>query len=145
MTELVVKPIGVSDVVKIHKTVTEFTSYPETHFEERLKGIDNLVIGAYINEDLVGYLIGYDRFCDSSFYCWMTGVNPHFRRQGVLKALMNYQAEWARKRGYTKIKIKTRNKLREMLAYLVMNGFNFTEVVKYPNIEDNRIFLEKNL
>ncbi|MBU7018854.1 MAG: GNAT family N-acetyltransferase [Theionarchaea archaeon] len=145
MTEIVVKPIGIQDVVKIHKTVTEFTPYPETHFEERLKGIDNLVIGAYINEDLVGYLIGYDRFRDSSLYCWMTGVSPHFRRQGVLKALMNYQAEWARKRGYTKIKIKTRNKLREMLAYLVMNGFYFTEVVKYSDIEDNRIFLEKNL
>lgn len=145
MNEIVVRPISIQDIVEIHRTITEFDPYPETHFEERLKGKDNLVIGAYLNDDLVGYLIGYNRFCDSSFYCWMTGVNPHFRRKGVLKALMHYQAEWARKRGYTKIKIKTRNKLREMLAYLVMNGFCFTEVVKYPNIEDNRIFLEKNL
>ena len=145
MTEIVVKPLGISNVVKIHRTITEFDPYSQEYFEERLKGTDHLIVGAYINDDVVGYLIGYDRFCDSSFYCWMTGVNPDFRRKGVLKALMHYQEEWSRKRGYTKIKIKTRNRLREMLMYLVMSGFYFTEVVKYPNIEDNRILLEKNL
>lgn len=60
-------------------------------------------------------------------------------------ALMNYQEEWAKKRGYTKIKIKTRNNRREMLHYLVKCGFCFYRVEEQENIGENRILLEKQI
>ena len=142
---IVVKEVDITEAVTINKTIPEFDPYSREYFAERLKNTDNLVIAAYVHGNLAGYLIGYDRFHDDSFYCWMTGVDPVFRRKGVLTALMDYQAEWARKRGYAKIKIKTRNTLRAMLTFLVNYGFYFTEVVQYPDIRENRILLEKDV
>jgi hypothetical protein len=75
----------------------------------------------------------------------MAGVDPMFRKMGVLKALMGYEDKWAKNKGYNKIKIKTRNNRREMLAYLVKYDFLLIEVIQYPNINDNRIFFEKEL
>lgn len=145
MDKIVVKEVGINEVVDVNRTVPEFDQYTPEYFETRVKGKERLLIGAFIDNQIVGYLVGYDRYNDGSFYCWMVGVNPNFRKKGVLKTLMDYQEKWARKRGYSKIKIKTRNHLREMLVYLVKYGFSFTEVVEYPNIEDNRILLEKGL
>ena len=75
----------------------------------------------------------------------MAGVNPQFRRKGVLKALMGYFENWAKEKHYSKISIKTRNGRREILSYLIKYGFNFTEVEKYLNVCDNRIYLEKGI
>jgi GNAT superfamily N-acetyltransferase len=100
---------------------------------------------AYVDGKPAGYLVGYDEFGDGSFYSLMAGVDPKFRGQGVLKAMMKYQDAWARKKGYNKIRIKTRNNRREMLAYLVKYGFYAIEVQPKPKIEDYRILFEKNL
>jgi GNAT superfamily N-acetyltransferase len=104
-----------------------------------------LIIVAYVDDQPAGYTVGYDKFEDGSFYCWMAGVNPKFRKLGLLKSLMDYEDKWAKEKGYNKIKIKTRNNRREMLSYLVKYGFFFTEVIQQHNIDDNRILLEKEL
>ena len=146
MGKISVKEVPVEEAVKINLTISEFEErYNKDYFEDRYKNKDTLIIVAYFNNKPAGYLIGYDRFGDGSFYCWMTGVAPEFRRKGVLKALMDYQETWAKKKGYKKIRIKTRNKRREMLIYLAKYEFYFTEVEKYPNIKDNRILCEKEL
>ncbi|MBP6256403.1 hypothetical protein KA405_01440 [Patescibacteria group bacterium] len=49
----------------------------------------------------------------------MAGVCPAWRGKGVLKTLMFYQDKRAKEKGYSKIKIKTRNNKRAMLSYLV--------------------------
>lgn len=146
INKIMIKEVPITEAVKVNATVVEFTeNYPIEHFEERYTGKDHLVIVAYLNKKPVGYLVGYDKFGDDSFYCWMTGVTPKYRGKGVLKAMMSYQERWVKKHGYKKIKIKTRNKRREMLAYLVKYGFHFTEVILYPNVEENRILLEKKI
>lgn len=75
----------------------------------------------------------------------MAGVNPLFRRRGVLRAMMNYLVVWMREHGYQTLRIKTRNNRREMLSFLVREGFMFTEVVSEPHIEDNRVSAEKRI
>ena len=142
--EIVVKEAPIEEAVQINKCVTEFDPYPKEYFETRYKDKDTLIIAAYIDDKPAGYLVGYN-VSDNEFYCWMVGVSPVFRRKGVLKALMDYQEKWAKKREYKKITIKTRNNLREMLAYLVAYGFYFTEVIQRPAVEDNRILLEKKI
>lgn len=142
--EIIVKEVPIEEAVQINKRITEFDPYPKEYFETRYKDKDTLIIAASIDDKPAGYLVGYN-VSESEFYCWMVGVSPVFRRKGVLKALMDYQENWAKKRGYTKITIKTGNNLRAMLAYLVAYGFNFTGVIQRPAVGDNRILLEKRI
>jgi len=88
-------------------------------------------------------MIWYDRDGDNSFYCWMTGVNPNYRKIGLLKKLMDYGIDWADNKGYKKIKIKTRNNRREMLNYLIKYNFLISNTIQQPDINDNEIEFEK--
>ncbi|MDD4938328.1 MAG: GNAT family N-acetyltransferase [Candidatus Shapirobacteria bacterium] len=144
--KIVLEKKSLNDVVKITKTIIEFDqSYDKKYFEDRIKSEKNLILVAYIDHLPVGYLVSYDRDKDGSFYCWMAGVDPKFRQLGVLTELMKHLFQWAKNHNYLKIKIKTRNNRREMLAFLVKFGFNFTEVEPRADINNNRIMLEKYL
>jgi ribosomal protein S18 acetylase RimI-like enzyme len=143
---ITVKETPIAEAVKVNQTITEFDApYDQAYFETRYGQREHLIIVGYVDGQPAGYIVGYDRDQDGSFYCWMAGVDPAFRRRGVLSALMNYQCAWAKQHGYAKLKIKTRNNRREMLSYLVKNGFMFTNVAPAPNIQDNRLTLEKPL
>ena len=144
--EITVKEVEIEEVLEVNRMVAEF--YPDSdkiYFEERYEGKKRLITVAYIDNQPAGYMVSYDRFGDGSFYCWMTGVNPEFRRKGILKRLMNYHETWAQDNGYDKIRLKTRNNRRGMLAYLIKNDFLVTEVERHPKVEDNRIYFEKAL
>ena len=75
----------------------------------------------------------------------MTGVDVNYRRLGILTQLMDYQTNWAKDKGYHILKIKTRNTRREMLSFLIRNGFYFTDVETKENIKDNIINLQKDI
>lgn len=142
--DIVIKEDSIDVAVKVNATIVEFDEpYSKEYFEERYKGKEKLILVAYIDNQSVGYMVSYDRNDDGSFYCWMAGVDPNFRRLGILKKLMEYLNDWAKNKGYKKITIKTRNNRREMLSFLVKAGFNFTEVQSQPSIDDNRILLER--
>ena len=130
--------------VELANTVVEFgEKYSIDFFEKRIKGKKSLVVCGLVDNKTVGAIVAYDKYLDGSFYCWMAGVNPKYRRLGVLSSMMDYLENWAKKNGYKSIKIKTRNNKREMLGYLVKNGYDFLEVVEKENIGNSRILLEK--
>ena len=138
---------SIENAMKVHAQIPEFTeTLPDKkYFEERYNGKTHLILCAYENKTPVGYVIAYDKFADGSFYCWMAGVIPEFRKHGALTALIKHLFIWAKDNGYEKIKIKTRNDKRDMLRFLVKNGFSFTDVEQRENINDNRIELEKDI
>lgn len=141
-----IKETSFDEIVQVSSLIPEFDEdYITKSFKERWTWKETLILSAYADWPPVGYLVWYDRYQDSSFYCWMTGVAPRFRQQGILTALMNYQDQWAKDHGYIMVKIKTRNTRREMLAYLVKQGFNFIEVISQDSVEENRILLQKNI
>ena len=147
--QVVVRGVPIEEVVKVNATILEFRDpdapYQKDYFEERYKGKERLIIVAYINDQPAGYIVGYDKFGDGSFYCWMAGVDPKFRKKGVLKSLMDYEEQWAKTKGYNKIKITTRNTRREMLSYLIKYGFNAMAVESREDIQENRISFEKKI
>lgn len=144
---IVVKEVPIDEAVKVNRNVIEFDGKDTKaeDFERRYQDKDKLIIVAYYENIPIGYIIGYDRDNDGSFYCWMAGVDNNYRRLGALTALMNYQMDWAKKKGYNKLKIRTRNNRREMLSFLVKNGFNFVSVENKEDITENRINLEHDL
>ena len=72
----------------------------------------------------------------------MGGVIPEFRRKGVLTKLMKYIKNWAKEKGYNKLTVKTWDKRRKILFYLIKHGFHFTKVEQHKDINKNKIFLE---
>lgn len=149
MEKIQVKEAPIEEVVKVNAEIIEFEEpgwpHPKGYFENRYKDKDKLIVVAYASDKPAGYLVSYDKFGDGSFYLWMAGVDPKYRRKGILKTMIEYSEKWAKRKGYKKIKIKTRNNRREMLAYLVKYGFSFTGVEPKPDIKDNRILAEKEL
>ena len=144
---IIVKEVPIDEAVKVNRNVIEFDGKDTKaeDFERRYQDKDKLIIVAYYENVPIGYIIGYDRDNDGSFYCWMAGVDNNYRRLGALTSLMNYQMDWAKKKGYNKLKIRTRNNRREMLSFLVKNGFNFVSVEQRDDITENRINLEHSL
>ena len=144
---IIVKEVPIDEAVKVNRNVIEFDGKDTKaeDFERRYQDKDKLIIVAYYENVPIGYIIGYDRDNDGSFYCWMAGVDNNYRRLGALTSLMNYQMDWAKKKGYNKLKIRTRNNRREMLSFLVKNGFNFVSVENREDITENRINLEHDL
>lgn len=146
---IIVKETSLEEAIKVHKKVLEFDDLnpSKEDFENRYQNLEKLIIVAYYQNSPIGYIIGYDKFKDNkeSFYCWMAGVDYNYRRLGALTELMKYQMNWAKEHGYRKLRIKTRNSRREMLSFLVKNGFDFVSVEEKGNRIDNRINLEIDL
>jgi len=147
MKNIIIKESTIEEVIKVHRKITEFYSHnePKEYFTGRYGNKKKLIIVAYLNNSPAGYLIGYDKSNDGSFYCWIVGVDPKYRQMGILKKLMDYLIKWAKKQGYKKIKLSTWNSFRAMLSYLVKYNFMFVKVIPGKTIENNQIKLEKDI
>ncbi len=143
---ITVRQAPLEAVLEVHAQVPEFHGgQARDEFESRLAGKKSLLAVAFEGENPIGYMVSYEHRDPDAFYCWMAGVRPEHRRHGVLSRLMVYLEEWTRKEGYKKMVIKTRNNRREMLAFLVKTGFQFTHVEPRGTVAENRILLEKAL
>jgi GNAT superfamily N-acetyltransferase len=145
--KIVIRQAPVQTVFDVHGKIPEFkeAGYDLNVFEDRLKGKKNLLSVGFVDEVPAGYMVSYERWEDGSIYCWLAGVAPEFRRNGIMTRLMAALGKWAKEKGYKKITIKTRNSRRGMLVFLVKNGFNFTHIQPKGRIEESRIMLEKTL
>jgi len=141
--DIVIRESHLEEAATVHNKIPEFEQHELAYFYQRCGGREKFVLAAHAREESVGYLIAYEY--DNSLYCWLVGVLPDFRKNGIMKGMMDYMFSWAKLRGYKKVTIKTRNKRREMLNYLVKNGFNLIKVIRVENPVENRILLEKNL
>jgi GNAT superfamily N-acetyltransferase len=123
-----------------------FHSEPNQEARERLTQTrDLLVIIAFdADRDLpVGFKIGYRQDPDT-FYSWLGGVLPDYRRQGIAAQLMLNQHEWVKAQGYRYVQTKSLNRWREMIALNLRHGFSITGT--YIGKDQRlRIIMEKEL
>ncbi len=146
MTDITIKKGSIPDVVKLSMQIPEFHEpHQQNEYRSRLEGTPHLIAIAFFKNEPIGFKVGYQRENDGSFYSWMGGILPDFRRMGVARLLADYQENWARKQGYRAIKMKTRNRLKPMLYFALGNGFNIVKVDLKESVEENRIHLEKQL
>lgn len=141
-----IKETGIEEALEVQEEIVEFSEKKsKEYFEKRYAEKEKLIIVADIDGQSDGYSVWYDKFDSDTIYLWMAGVDPKYRRRGIFKSMSSYGSEWAKSRGYKKVRIKTRNNCREMLAFLVANGFNLINVISYPNIMDNRVEFIKEI
>ncbi|MDC1038225.1 GNAT family N-acetyltransferase [Candidatus Marinimicrobia bacterium] len=133
------------ECVYLSSKIPEFNSpYKIEEYKKRCTG-KYLALIAEIDNQSVGFKIGYDRLNDGSFYSWMGGVLPKFRRMGVAYSLANFQEKWAAKNGFSSIVLKTRQKHDGMIAFSLNRGFIITEETQIVIDEGTRIWMEKSL
>lgn len=116
----------------------------EEYFKQ--KGV---LLGAFLNNKLVGYLFCYEREPSSnSLHCWMAGVSEMYRRQGILKKLMLKLTKILREKGFKIITINTwPEKFPAMYAYLTKHGYEKyrEEEKEWEGKRTLKSFFRKNL
>lgn len=146
MKDIIIKGICLEEALKVYPKIEEWDR-PEAgtieYCNDRIGNSKNIILGAYIKNEIIGYLIAYER--NTSFYCWVTAVGKRYRKMGILTEMMNIFENHAKKLGYNKVTLKTLNNKREMLSYLIKNNWNFSDIIKNDNIILNEIMAEKQL
>lgn len=143
---IIIKEDRLEDAILISQQITEFENvYPESEYKNRLKDAEHLILTAYLNDNPVGFKIGYETPTKQNFYSWMGAVIPKYRQLGVAKKLSDYQKQWAIKEGYQRILVKTRRKHKAMIQFLQKHGFLQIGIILYNPDEETRILYEKKL
>lgn len=146
-SKITIREGSIADCLTISEGIPEFSDgkYGYEVYQQRLSGTRHLILVAFDGTKPVGFKVGYQKDQDGSFYSWMGGVLPDYRRLKIAKQLADIQEDWAKKNGYGAITFKTRNYLKPMLVFGLSNGFYIQSVEPQPRLEDYRIILRKEL
>ncbi len=144
MTAFTIEEGRTGDVIIMLREIPEFDSTPSLNeIMAKIGSVRHLVLTAYVEGKPAGFKIGYER--GGTFYSWLGGVLPAYRRLGVAGRLAEAQEEWAKTHGYKTIWMKTRNRFPEMLMMAVGRGFQITGFDPRDKIGEHRIVLTKSL
>jgi ribosomal protein S18 acetylase RimI-like enzyme len=136
---------SIEEAVSLSQKIPEFQSPAGTAtYRKRLEGRAHLILIAESDRPC-GFKVGYDREGDGSFYSWMGGVLPSYRRLGVARALADEMEIFCRNSNYSRLRMKTRNEHKAMMQFAIRNGFYLIGFKAYPNVLESRILLEKQL
>jgi len=134
----------IDDAFMVSTNIPEFDEpYEISEYSKRLNSTVHLILTAYDDHIPIAFKIGYDRYSDGSFYSWMGGVLPNYRRKGIANNLADHQETWARKKGYKNIKLQTRSKHNAMLALAINRGFQITNKNEKTSNSNTHIWMSK--
>ncbi len=109
-------------------------------FKQRLHEKETILsIIAFKNQQPVGFKIGY-KYDEHTFYSWVGGVLKNVRNQGFASNLTTHQENWARKKGYTKLRTKSMNRFKPMMILNLKNGFDIKKIYTNDNGQTKIIF-----
>jgi GNAT superfamily N-acetyltransferase len=135
-----------AELLWVHDRIPEFPGKVTLEFyTDRLKDRVYLALVAEKDGELLGFKVGYRDDSADTFYSWMGGVRPEFRKHGIADALAEYQETWAREKGFKHIFFKTRNRFPAMISFGLKRGFKIVQVIRKGGVEDYRVVMKKEL
>jgi len=114
--------------------------------EQRLKQIRKqrgLLLIAFAGNTPVGFKVGYVNQNKQTFFSWLGGVHPDFRRQGIAQTLLDYQEGHVKSLGINKIYFTSFHRFPEMINLGKKNGYLLTKAAKDDGEE--KYWYEKQL
>ncbi len=142
---IIIKDSNIETAWAISNQIPEFDNpYPLIEYKKRLTNVCHNILVAYVNDEVVGFKIGFARD-GLSFYSWLGGVVPKHRRKGIATLLAAHQEQWAKGQGFSFIRLKTRNIHKRMLIFALKSGFLIDKIEIKSNPEEHRILLTKKL
>ncbi len=143
---IIIKEDCLDDAILVSQQIPEFeNAYPKNEYKNRLNDVKHLALTAYLNNQSVGFKIGYETQTKQNFYSWMGGILPKYRQLGIEEKLLDYQVQWAIKAGYLRILVKTRCKHKAMIKILNKHDFLQIGTILYNPDEETRILYDKKL
>ncbi|WP_114818976.1 GNAT family N-acetyltransferase [Chryseobacterium sp. KLBC 52] len=99
--------------------------------------------GAFVNEDLAGWIICEQRTWNNSFYIENILINEKYRRQGIGIMLIKSAIKEARKLNCRVIELETQNTNYPAIQFYRRMGFNITGLNTrlYENAEEIALFM----
>jgi hypothetical protein len=80
------------------------------------------------------------------FYSWLGGTRGPWRNSGHYRALTEQQEEWAHRRGFNEMVVKTKNKFYPMRATLAQLHFNVVRFQRDPrDCAESKVYLSKKI
>ena len=114
------------DAFMVSTNIPEFDDpYEISEYSKRLNGTAHQILTAYDDHKPIAFKIGYQRHPDGSFYSWMGGVLPNYRRKGIATALKHTGLTWAKNQGYEWIRTDNVATNEGMLSINIRVGFKF--------------------
>lgn len=117
---------SIEEAVSVYRQIPEFQNelvIDAAEMERRLGRRSPLILIGHVDGRCVGFKLGYDRYQDGSWYSWLGGVLPSYRKQGVAEAMLLQQESWVAAHGFAKLYVKSRNRFGAMRAMLAAHGY----------------------
>lgn len=135
-----------AELLWVHEHIPEFPGKVNLEFyTDRLSDRIYLALVAEKDGELLGFKVGYLDNSPDTFYSWMGGVRPEFRKHGIADALAEFQETWAKEKGFKWIYFKTRNRFPAMISFGLSRGFKIIQVIRKGGVEDYRVVMRKGL
>lgn len=136
----------IEEIIKVNRSIKEFDRhFSKKYFEDRLQGKDSLVCLALVDDTPAGFAICWTDTLNNWVYIWALAVTKKYRKQGVMRAMISFEEDWARKKGFHRIKSNVNNGRKEMLIANIKLGYSITGVELHENIDKCRVFFEKSI
>ncbi len=114
-------------------------------FERRLRNrYNSVILLAQVDKQPAGFALGYE-IKPSTFYCWLIGVLPAYRKAGIASQLLEAMSAWARENAYHVLRVECYNRARPMLKIVVRQNFDIVGVRFDTDEASNLIILEQSL
>jgi GNAT superfamily N-acetyltransferase len=117
----------------------------EAFFRRRYLGRHNvLILIATVAETPVGFMTGFE-LKPNTFFEWLYGVLPEYRRQGIASQLMDAAAAWAAEQGYDGSRMECHNQHRPVLHLAIARGYDILGLRWDSDRHANLVIFEKAL
>lgn len=110
---------------------------------DRIRNNQPVFLVAYDRKRPVGFKLGYVIPDTSTFFSWLGGVHPDYRRQGIAQKLLERQELLAREMGMNKIYFTSYDRFPAMIKLGKKNGYKL--VKSEIDEEEMKYWYEKDL
>ncbi len=113
--------------------------------QRRFLGRHNVsMLVAMLDDRHVGFVVGFE-LTPATYFCWVCGILPDFRRLGIATQLMQAEQAWAQEHHYQIMRFECQNQHRPMLHVAITEGFDLVGIRWDSSTAHNVAIFEKEL
>ena len=130
---------NLEDIMAIYPEIF-LTSFPQKSYDKKLQN-GNWIIKVKFIEDgkTIGFCLVNDKPEDRRLHCWIGGVLPEFRKNGVFSGFIDWIVRYAFEKKYDCITLNTDNNKPAIIRMLVKYGFRIINVTESEYGDGNKI------